>query len=156
MITKDQFDSLFDENIKKKDYDEIIRLIDERFEEICERFLIKKNRSAWYSYGNLSYTDEDDEGFFDPHDYKEFIEVAGEYIEGPPGYDLSFPTSWLWAENWEQEMKETSECSLKTIQKEKEVAKKKREDRKDNLARLRISIESKLTPEELKAIKFKK
>ena len=45
MITKEQFDSLFDDNITKKEYNRILGLIDERFAEICEKFLKKKNQN---------------------------------------------------------------------------------------------------------------
>ena len=39
MITKDQFDKLYDDNISKKEYDFIIQEINKRFSEICKNIL---------------------------------------------------------------------------------------------------------------------
>jgi len=108
MITKKQFDLLYSDDVTKKEYDAIIRQIGERFDEICRKFIRKTNKSrAWYAYGNWEWYGS--EGFFDPAEYQEYIEISGEWIEPPPGYDLAFPTRWLWEENWEKEMKQVSE-----------------------------------------------
>lgn len=155
MITKQQFDSLFSFDITKKQYDAIIQQIDERFEEICEKFLRKTNSSAWYVYGNLSYKDENSEGFFDPEEYKEHIEIGGEYINPPPGYGLSFPTRWLWEESWEEEMQKTVEDYKKLVEVKKGLLKQQREERKLWVKALKASIREKLTPDELKIVKFK-
>lgn len=153
-ITKEQFDSLFDENIKKKDYDHIISLIDQRFGEICEKFLVKKNKhGSWYDYDNASYEDEDSRGSFDPVDYKNDVGIMGEWIEPPPGYDLSFPSRWLW-EDFEEELKQEIENYKKLELLKKETAKKKKEEKKEERNRLHAQIKQKLTPEELKTIKF--
>lgn len=150
MITKAQFDSLFDEDVTKKQYDEIIGLIDDRFNEICKIFLIKRNRQkAWYDYDNET---EDSRGYFDLKNYKEYIGVSGEWIEPPLGYDLDFPTRWLW-EDFEQEMKKTIEDTRQMLEERKE--KNKKEIRKKEVAVLKSSIKNKLTPQELKIINFK-
>jgi hypothetical protein len=154
MISKEQFESLFSDTITKKQYDAIIVQIDERFGEICEKFIQKtsKNRS-WYVYGNLFYEDEHSEGFFDPEEYKEYVEIGGEWIEPPPGYDLKFPTRWLW-EDFDEELKQTiseykNQENLKKIK-----AKEEQEAKKKKISILKKRIHSKLTPEEFKIIKF--
>ena len=110
MITKEQFDSLFDDNITKKEYDSTIGQINRRFSEICEKFLkTSPYRPSWYDYDTANLHDEAIDGHFDPKRYKETIYITGEYIGLPPGYfDFEFPTRWLWEENWEQEMNETT------------------------------------------------
>jgi len=144
MITKAQFDSLFDDNITKKEYGEIIGQIDQRFEQICRTFL-KIGKCGWFGYEN---------GVFDQVISKDYIEIEGGYINPPAGYDLAFPTRWLW-EDFEKEMKETSQKFLEQEEKKKLKARERREARKAKLESLKVSITSKLTPEELKAIKFK-
>lgn len=154
MITKEQFDFLFSDSITKKEYDAIIAQIDKRFEEICEKFL-KKTSKSWYVYGNFSYKDENSEGCFDPEEYKEWVEIGGENINSPPGYDLAFPTRWLWTEDFEDEMKRESENYKKKMECKKQKDKEQREKRKAQIEVLKSSIKAKLTKEELKIIKFK-
>lgn len=157
MITKQQFDSLFSDNITRKQYDTIIQQIDERFGEICEKFLRKRNKSrAWYDYGNLYIEDEYSEGHFDPDEYKEYIEINGEWIEPPAGFDFSFPTRWLWEADWEKEMKKISEDYETQLEARKAKEKKRRETRQQQVELLKASIKAKLTPEELKIVKFTK
>src|SRR6185295_14907449 len=106
-ITKEKFDRIYDENISKKEYDQIIEEIDERFFEIT-RAISKKNPEMWIDYSNCNYGHDDcSDGRFDPEDYKEFIYIGGEFVNIPKpyGYDNSFPTRWLW-EDFEQEFRE--------------------------------------------------
>ncbi len=158
MITKAQFDSLFSEDITKKQYDVIIAEIDKRFHEICKKFIHKESGSdgrGWYDYGNVSYDDENSEGYFDPEEYKENIQVGGEWIDTSPGYDAEFPTRWLWEENWEEEMKQTSEKYKQEVLAEKQKKKQQRETKKQQAEILKRSIKAKLTSEELKIVRFK-
>lgn len=156
MITKEQFDSLFSDEITKKAYDKIIAQIDQRFQEICSKFVtLKKGNYSWYSYGNLDYDSEEDNGYFDPEEYKEEIAIGGEYIELPAGYDDRFPTRWLWEENWQEEMLKVSQDYENELELEKQKAKKIKEEKKKKLDALKASIKSKLTPAEFKIISFK-
>ena len=155
-ITKQQFDSLYSDDITKKQYDIIIDEIDKRFIEICEKFLHKNNKhgDSWYEYDNFSWNDENSNGFFDPKEFKEEIAIGGEWIDPPPGYGFSFPTRWLW-EDFEEELNETSEKFLKEEKERKQKLKAKQDAKKERQAVLKNSIRSKLTPEELKIVKFK-
>ncbi len=153
MIKKEQFDYLFDENITKKQYNKIINDIDKRFGEICEIFLIKTNKNAaWYSYRNsLGYNEI---YYFDPDEYRDYIKIDGEYIKPPDGYGYEFPTRWLW-EDFEDELKSNIEQyrikeKIKKDKKKQQVA-----ARKQQVDILKSSIKTKLTPEELKIVKFK-
>jgi hypothetical protein len=151
-ITKEQFDKLYTPDITKKEYDEIIALIDKRFEEICAKFMRGRNRNSWCSYDNVN--DEFQSGVFDPTRYKEYIRLEGQYFNLPPGYDNEFPTRWLW-EDFEEEL----EREIKEFQAqeaiEKENAKAQKIERKKEVILLKQSIKAKLTKEEWKIIKFK-
>lgn len=154
MITKEQFDSLYGDGISKKEYDNIISRVDKRFCEICKVFLKMTDKSqGWFDYDNLSYEFEVD-GRFDIHEYKEYIGIEGDYINAAPGYDLAFPTRWLW-EDFENELKQTSKEYEQKEKTKKQKAAVYRKARKEKILALRASIENKLTPEELKVIKFK-
>lgn len=152
-ITKKEFESLYDENITKKDYDEIIAKIHSRVSEICNKFF-KRKPGSWYDFDNGSY-DGDHQGYFDPNLYEEEIDLIGEYIDPPPGYDFFLPTHWLWEENWEEEMNNDIKEFKAAEQLRKEKAKAAAEKRKEKVKSLKESIKNKLTKEEYKLIKFK-
>jgi len=160
-IKKEEFDKLYDpENITKADYDRVISKIHERFNEICEIFLIQTGKAngrtiGWYDFANCADDDADQPGEFDPELYKETIMIDGGYIQPPPGFELAFPTRWLWTENWEEEMRATSLAFQKAEADRREKAKQQREDRKQKREQLKASILAKLTPEEAKIIKWK-
>lgn len=155
MITKEEFESLFDENITKKEYDRIIAEIDKRFVEICNKFLVKTDKQrAWFDYGNCSYDSEESSGFFDPHEYKEEVQIGGCWIETPEPYDAYFPTHWLWS-SFALEMKETIANHKKEEKKKKTDEKSQRIARKNKIENLKKSIKAKLSPEEYKILKFK-
>jgi hypothetical protein len=156
MITKEQFESLYSDDITKKQYDAIIELIDERFGEICSKFLVNKNANFWFSYGNASWDDQDDEGYFDPEEYRENIRIGCDCdcTNPPAGYDYEFPTRWLWEENWQEEMQKVSKEYTEALELKKKKAKEKKETRKKEVEALKASIKSKLTPKELKIVKF--
>jgi hypothetical protein len=153
-ITKEEFEALFSDSITKKQYDGIIRKINDRFDEICKKFFRHKGTDYWFDYDTVSYDDRDAEGYFDPESYKEYIGVIGENINPPPGYDRVFPTRWLW-EDFEEEMKQVIEDSEKQLKTKKEEKKRQAELRKQRIKVLKASIKTKLTPEELKIVKFK-
>ena len=78
-ITKEQFESLYSDKITKKEYDHIISLITDRFSEICKK-IIKHHNDMWFDYGNCDYYSENSGGYFDPKEYKNFIEIGGEWV----------------------------------------------------------------------------
>jgi len=156
-ITKQEFDSLFNDNITKKEYDIIIEKINQRVDEICEKFLHETNRhmSCWYAYDNSC---DGYDGFFDPKKYKENIKFTCENMKPPEvyqhGYYTQFPTRWLWENTWETEMNDNiTKCKEKQI-KEKQEQKEQKEKHLKEINALKQSIKNKLTREEFKIIKF--
>ena len=165
-ITKTEFDSLYSDNITKKEYDRIIELINFRFSEICNKIL-KKGARGWFDYANCGYESDHAEGHFDPTKYKEFTEIGGEYISLPAPYDslgvcgYSFPTRWFW-EDFEVEFTtKVAEAKAEKILKDQKIQKKmeefrqKRAEFNKNKPAMKNQIKSKLTEEELKYITFK-
>lgn len=159
IITKQEFDLLYDDKITKKQYDQIIKKIDERFAEICEIFLDQGRDAArgWYDYDNIpEYGDENFSGYFDPQKYKEDISITLEYMEQPPGFkEAKFPTRWLWEPNWEIEMNKIIADYKEKQQIEKQLKKDKLEKQNQRKEQLKQSIKAKLTPEEWNLVKSK-
>lgn len=154
-ITQEQFKSLYSDDITKKEYDRIIGLIDDRFAEICDKFVIRKpSKASWYDYGNVEYDVEDSRGYFDPQSYNETIEIGGEWIDPPQGYDHSIPTRWLW-EDFETELAETIAAAVKAAEEAKNKKKEQKIEKDKRKQKLQESILLKLTEEELKIISFK-
>lgn len=150
-ITKQEFEKLYSKDISKRNYDAIIEKINQRFSKIVG--VIKCN-DKWFDYDNCSYDSDESGGYFDPERYKENIGVGG-YVKIESPYEEGFPTRWLW-EDFEDEFNTEVEKFKKRQTKKQLDDKAKREQRKQKLLSLQESIKSKLTPEELKAINFKK
>lgn len=155
MITKEQVESLFNGKVIKNEYDKIIHQIDKRFDEICKKFLSIKKSYGWYDYDNICHYEFNSNGYFDPERYREYISITGEWIKPPDGFDLNFPTRWLWEENWEREMQKTIEEYKKQTIVKKHQIKNRQETKKQKKELLITNIKSKLTKEELKIVKFK-
>ena len=153
-ITKAQFESLLSDTITKEEYDRIISLIINRCDEIITKMIFpRKVGFGGWSFDNRGHEspgcESDDNGFFDPQKYKEFVSIDPEPLgwrccvipepyRGRYRYIAKFPTRWLWEENWEEEF--NKEVSLYKAQKEK--------TKKD----LRASALAKLTPEERRVL----
>ena len=162
-LSKDEYLKLYSDDTPKKEYDRIITKIDERFGEVV--LLIHPTITSgrgWFVYGNYNYNDERDEGFFDPQEYENEISIGGE-CEFPEPYCFTnegngyIPTKWLWADNKEilkEFSQEIKKCKNEKL-KEKKLAQQKRADLKERKSQFKQIIQSKLTKEELKYIKFK-
>ncbi len=144
-LTKKQFDRLYDESITKKEYDEIIRKVDNRLAEILERlFRFSKNKDSWWEYA-------DDE--FQPDDCKDYIAID---VEGKLNdvvdylYYDGIPTRWLWDDGFESEHKKNLDKYNEMLQKEKTL---KQTLQKDKI-KIHKSIKDKLTKEELKHVQL--
>lgn len=158
MITQEQFESLYCDNITKKQYDNIIQQIDKRFVEICNVFCVKMKGyedQAWFDYDNCTYEGDNSGGHFDEEEYREYIRIGGEWIDPPEGYDAEFPTRWLWEQNFEKELKETIKKHQQKNRAKKKKIKERKEAKKQRYQILHASIRKKLTPEELQVIEFK-
>jgi hypothetical protein len=153
-ITKKEFDSLYSDNITKKEFDRIISKIDNRFSEIVLTLKPSLRTKGWFDYENCNYDSEESGGYFDLDWCKEVIEVGGEYSELPEPFSCGFPTRWLW-EDFEVEFAKEVAGHKKALELSKTKKKQTAEKLKIKKAKLRKSIERKLTKEELKVIKFK-
>lgn len=150
MITKEEFDRIYDPNITKRDYDELKTKIENRVSEVVIHLFGK----AWYDFANNW---EGNDGFFDENEYAEYIEViTPENLPAPYADDI--PTRWLWTEDNVILSEMASAIRDAKIEKEKEKAKAKayRENRKAHLKQMADIIRTKLTKDELKCITFKK
>jgi len=156
-ISKEDFDKLYSDTVTKKEYDQIITKIEARFNEIMETIWpsAKRPYKAWYDWGNCEYEGENSNGYFDPKDYKENIEIGGECVNLPEPYSNCgspyFPTRWLW-EDFEDEFK--AEVAKEKAKEEaaKAAAKQAAENSKAKKQQLMDSIKSKLTTEEFKYV----
>lgn len=162
-LTKEEVESIYDENVSKKTYDSVIKKIDERFGEVIKLVIPTINRNGgWFDYANCSYRDEGQSGHFDTGSYRDEIYVGGNCRFPQPYNDSGIgcgyiPTRWLWTDDEEikKEFTKETEVYKKEVEKKKVYNKAKRiETIKKNL-QLEESIRSKLTKEELKFINFK-
>ena len=154
MITEEQFNKLYDENVTVKEQKEILSLIDKRFSYLMMDLLEIRGRGGWFDYSN-GYGESD--GYFNQYEYKEHITFDGDNLKTnePFGYDI--PTRWLWtpdAEVLEEYNREVQEYKNEQLAK-KEKAKKTREELKIKKSERKQIINAKLTKEELKFISFK-
>jgi len=153
-ITKEQFDKLYDTDISKREYDNIIGQIDSRFYEIVTSLVGKKNKQ-WFDYGNCDYDSEDSNGYFDPEEYREYITVGGENCRLSDPYRDGFPTRWLWEESFKLEFDRDVLIHETELEIEKNKEKSKREELKIRKLKFREVITAKLSKEELRYIQFK-
>lgn len=158
MLDKKKFDSLYDDGITKKSYEDIISIINVRFSEIINLILPKNKK--WFDFANDDYYEN---GWFDIHSFSDFIDIIGD-IKLPSPYNQPkyngvgfIPTKWLWTPN-EEVLKEFA-YNVEEEKKRKEdkrlKAKLKRVENTNKKKIIKLSIEKKLTQEELKYIKFK-
>ena len=154
-ITKQEFDKLYDDSVTKKEYDAIITKIDARFGEIIVTIDPSINAGRnWFDYGNNNYDSERNGGYFDPQFYKTEIDIGGENRGLPQPFGYSIPTRWLW-----EDFQEDFDAQIKAFNDAEEAKKSKAKGKaiknKKYHEKLRKSIKSKLTAEELKIVEFK-
>lgn len=151
-ITKQDFDKLYDENISKKEYDRIIKLIDARFVSIVEKMIPNIPNQAWFCYGNCSNRDRTN-GFFDPQLYRENIYIGGHINVPDPFESFGIPARWLW-EDFEDEMKlAIQKAKLEETKRNLQAEADKRE-REIKKIEMHSQIKSKLSEEELKYVQL--
>lgn len=156
-LNKEEFLSLFDEDIKMKEYKRIIELVDARFAYIMYTlFKLSGIDSHWYDYDNER--EEGENGYFDPVSYKERTGFTGSF--GDPKLDNSyiedenFPTRWFY-EDFEKEIIDDITERKRKEEEKKEKERKKLEKAKAHKEKIIASIKSKLEPHELACITFK-
>ncbi len=156
-ISKDLFLELYDEDISKKRYSNIISIVEERITYIIYKIHGKSMR--WYIFPNGSHDVENCGGNFEPdEESKEWIELSTYgHKKIFEHYSEGFPTKWLWTENKEIVSQLEKEKNNLKIEKEIKIKKNKEKtlDLKQKKSKFKEIISSKLTEEELKYIKFK-
>jgi|688.fasta_scaffold600328_2 hypothetical protein len=167
-ITKAEFDELSDPSVTKKRYDTIIAKINNRFLEIMKKISRLGTKGSpwhanapWVDYDNCSYEKDGPSGYFDPERYYENISYVGGNLKTPePWSDFgcdegSFPTRWLWEENFFEEFTREVTAHEKAELEKKQKLLKQKGDREQKKKEMKQTIMQKLTKEELKYIKFK-
>lgn len=154
-MTKEQFDKLYSPDVTKREYDEIIEVIDQRVDEIVKVMVPDlRKKGGWYDYDNLDYDDEGHRGHFDINKYKEIVYLNGQINFPEPYFENAFPTRWLW-EDFESEFRaevEKDKTQKATEKERKQHAAQKAEEKRFQMT---AQIRAKLSKEELKYIKFK-
>ncbi len=161
-ITKELVEKLKTDDITKKEYNEVVAAIGNKVDEIWRLIIRASGRKLdWYAFQNdVSYGrgNGSSGGEFDPETDMKEIMLKGEFTDVKDGlydhydYHYSFPTEFLWLENYKEIVfKHLEECKTKS-----ENKKNKQKKVKEDKGRLVNSIKSKLTPEELKVVQFKK
>jgi hypothetical protein len=152
-ISKEDFDSLYSNTITKREYDAILRDIDYRFSRIIEHICPRVHEyGGWFDYDTIG--EDENQGVFDPKKYMDFIYTRVERHRLPKPYEQGIPTRFLW-EDFESEVKREIDKFRKKEENIKITAKQKRENLKQRKKQFKEIIQSKLTKEELKFIKFK-
>ncbi len=150
-ISKEDFESLYSEDITKKRHKEIIANIEERVDYIVRTI---DPKLGWWDYDNESGSEYGPFGYFDPDSYKEFISITGEFSnEWLRQTSYGIPTKWIWEDDFEQEYKKEINHIRINKQKKKEEAKRKRDELANKRKDMIISISKKLNTEELKFFK---
>lgn len=152
-ISLEDYESLYDPEITKSNYDAIIGKIENRFGYIMKTICTKL---SWFDYDNGW---ENNNGYFNPNEYHSgpdsYITFQGDY-KLPPPYNTcpDIPIRWLWEDFEEEFRKEVNEFKEKESRRKQEM-REKRIAAKEKRASIKSIIQSKLTKEELKFIKFK-
>lgn len=141
MVTKEEYQSLFDPEISKKNYDLICSKVESRIHEIVKfiRTLERHFDSLEYCYPNGGLEFENDIGYFEPNE-------NGIQIQFDADIGLTnFNDYWLWSD-YKEEIK-------KIYNDYKEVEKKKMIDREVTINNTVKAIKAKLTKEEIQFIR---
>lgn len=158
-ITQEEFDSIYSDDISKKNYDIIIGKINDRFSFVMTTICPSLKKKGWFDYGNLSWERDGHAGHFDPEWYKEEIELGGEDFDLSAPYGGAeptwIPTKWLWEDDFKEQFDSEVKKAALEEKLEKEKLKKKREEKKAKKSEMKKLISSKLTKEELKFVTFK-
>ena len=160
IVRQDLVEKLTSDEITKKEYDEIIALIAERVNEIWRFICEVSNRKLdWWAFQNdlsLGNGNGSTGGEFDPENDADEITIEGlnKYWHNPYyAYNEGFPTRFLWEDYRTEVTQHVASCKERVeADKVKKIKiDKKAKEEKDRLVK---SIQAKLTPEELKIVKF--
>ena len=168
-LTPEEFHRLYSPDVLKKEYDEIIGRINERFGDVVELIYPRIKGRGWFDYSNCDYESEHSGGKFDPDRYKTEITIGGScnfpepYCNTDAGCGY-IPTRWLWTDDADilKEFKEEVEKARLAVEQKKLANKQRHESQKlkqklfaSKRDEMQKSIKSKLTPDELRYISFR-
>lgn len=157
-ITKELVQKLYDPNITKREFDQIVAAINKKVNEIWHFIIDESSRKmTWWAFSNdVSYGHGNGSsgGSFDPEVDQSFINIEGEaswHDSELYEYNDGFPTNFLWIDYQKEVKKHLKNITKATVVKETEKKKKL-----GNFKKLVKSIKSKLTKEELQLVVFRK
>lgn len=162
IIAQERVLKLKDENITKRDYNAIVKEVNDRVDYIWRTLCKLTNRKLeWYAFQNDVEFDRgegSDGGSFDIETDFHYIRLHGNFSERPfdGAYSEGFPTYFLWTDDsvWIEEVLTHIESNKTKLEKEKQEAKQKKESSNAYRKAIIKSIKSKLTKEELNYINF--
>ncbi len=126
-LTQELVLSLKLDTITKKDYDLIIKLIENKVDEIW-KYICKEGKFnlSWWAFSNdeeLGNGNGSTGGYFDPDYDMEFIELIGHWKhDGDSLFYNGFPTSYLWSSDYKQEVQK--QLKLDAVNKKESLKKK--------------------------------
>lgn len=173
---KELVESLSNPDISKRDYDNAIKQIGNKANEIW-RYICKASERHldWWAFRNdlsLGHGDGSTGGYFDPAHDSEFIEITGDrsefvttvgdyetYDNPHYKYNEGFPTELLWDDNWQATVDQHIENAINTFSQERaaklEKNKEKKARKKDRekvhaqmMKEIWIKVQAALTKEE--------
>ena len=156
-MDKAVFMSVFDDGVSVKRNNEVLMMIQERFQYIMETlFRIQGAKLEWYDFDNEG--GEGNPGEFDQYRYRYDTHFTGEWsipskaITIPELDDYAFPNKWYY-EDFEQSVVDKLKSLKEERERKEEERKKRQEESKKREAVLLDSIKKKLSPEEIAYLK---
>lgn len=147
---KKLLESLSDESITKKQYDQNLKLIEDRVNQIWREICLSSRRKLdWWAFSNdMDYGrgNGSSGGFFNPETDSEFIEITGERTStGNSFYELEdgFPTEFLWDDDFAKKAKQLFDDAKKKLAEQKAKSKISYDNNKAKNLALKKSIKSK-------------
>jgi len=155
-ITKEEFELLYDEEVSKKKYDDLMEKLEDRVKEICDAFLVKIENYRWGGGRlNKQYLSLENDTERIPFECYGHVDIPEEDCDVK---DSEFPVKWLWDDDGEFEEKyaKAHRELLAKEKKAKEDIKNAKDTMKQKLYDIQTSLEQKLLPEELKHVSLKR
>lgn len=156
-IDKSKMDKVFDGSMTLKDMDSVMVVITDRCDYVVRKiFEIQGGKVDWWDFSNEGGKDGPS-GYFDHNRYKNEVRFIGLFSGNWDKFYItdSFPTSWLW-EDFESKLTQEIKDWKNKVAKEEEETKKKLVERENKKKELIASALAKLTPEEAKALGYRK
>jgi hypothetical protein len=163
-ISKEEYYSIFSDDITKKNYNSLVSKITDRCNFIIRKIAeVQDIKVNWWDFDNYPSNVDDGNGHFDAKKNDKFITFDGDFddskIESDAVFltDLQFPVEFIWMDDEDitKEVKSKFEKNKKELEEKKAKIKERTEALKKTKKEMIDKIKSKLTKEEIRFIKFK-